>query len=244
MITIRLLAVTVCLTLFSAVYAQSDSIKPTCNLNAQMFEHLTKALLNSDLMMGVFERPDLRNSKNKHLKTGIIPEMEKDYLNNMLSSNLIKLTTQKIIKGDFDSIIFIKFPSFATSGPYKSNPVFQSGSVWVLLLEKAYNKDESAKMSWVGKLENKRLFNETTLFLEAFETYYALCLKWPANVAKSSAMMMVDEKMVNDLVSISKILEIQKKEKKIELLKLMIEKDECLSTCGKLLVDKILSRIN
>ena len=247
---IQLLAI--CLVLFcTKSIAQMDSVKQLlpCEItNEKIMDHLIKALLNEDMMIGVFEKRGLNNFRVCHLKSGIVPELDQNYLKNIISSNLIKLSTKTIIKGNFDSLIFIKIPSFAIaeqSNPYLSNPVFYSESIWILLLEKAFTKDGSSKMEWVGKLngESKNLFNETTVFLEAFETFYALCIKWPSEKVKPSEIISTNEEMVNDLTMIAKILEWKNKEREIEALKKAIEKNECMSTCGKMIAEKIVSSL-
>jgi len=243
--------VTICLVLFSVKsYAQVDSINHIpCPINKkQMIDHITKALLDPDIMIGVFEKYNF-NHKLKHLKSGDIPEMDKNYLHDMISFNLTKLGTQTAIKGDFDSLIFIKFPVYAISdgnNSFKSNPEFHMGSAWILLLERAFNNDGSPKMEWAGKLksENRKLFNETTVFLEAFETYYALCYKWPTDKSKSSDIIMTDEGMVEDLIAISKILELKNKDKKIESFKSMLEKNAFSSECSRKIVEKILPSLS
>jgi len=226
-------------------YAQSDTVNQLpCQIKEnQMINHLAKALLDPDMMIGVFEYPGF-GTKLRHLKNDIIPESDKEYIRYMNSANLMKLNTQAAIKGNFDSLIFIKYPVFANTknnNPYQSNPEFHSGSIWVLLLEKGFDKNGSAKADWITKLseQSPKLFNETTMFLNAFETYYGLCYKWHNDQIKPE-FILIDENNIADLTTIAHVLEIRKKERRTEALENMLEKNECLSGCGRLIIGKIL----
>ena len=128
-----LLAITFSITLFCIINAQTDSIKqlPCLIKEKQMINHITKALLDSDIMIGVFDKYSFKH-RLQHFRSGEIPEIDKNYLMYMTSANLIKLGTHTIIKGDFDSLIFIKYPAFSFEhSPLNSNPVFHMGSSWL-----------------------------------------------------------------------------------------------------------------
>jgi hypothetical protein len=212
-----------------------------CKINSKMADHLAKALLDPDMMIGVFEKFQIGH-RLIHLKSGIIPEMDKNYLEDVIPLALIKLGTQTVIKGDFDSLIFIKYPItvYDKKNDFKNNPKINLGTTWLLLLEKAFTNSGTAKADWAGKLnsKNRKIYNEKTIFLNAFDTNYGLCYKW-SNEAKPSELILVDENFINDLVSISGILELKKKEREIELLK-KLEENECSSECGKLMMKKII----
>jgi len=212
-----------------------------CSLNAKIADHIVKALLDPDNMIGVFEKFQIGH-RLVHLKSGMIPEMDKNYLENMISTALIKLGTQTIIKGDFDSLVFIKYPvvAYDKKNDFKYNPQIYSGSSWLLLMEKSFTNSGTAKADWAEKLNSKsrKIFNEKTIFLNAFDTNYAVCYKWPLDPEKPSELQLIDENFVNDLISIARILELKKKDREIELLK-KLEENICSSECGKLIMKKI-----
>lgn len=226
-----------------SMVAQTTNIDTVCNLTNQLVDNLTKALLRNNMCIGVFEIPS--SIKLNHLKSGILPEGQKDYLSLMISENLLKLNTYKVIKGEFDSCIFIKYPKYSLNEEVsRSNPIFYSGSKWLLFLEKSIEKGES-KMSWTAELykKDRKVFNESTLFLNAFEYNYGICLKWPDNKTIDANTQVVNENLIFDLQQIAETLAIKDTDKKTKKLQ-QISEDEIKNVCSKEIIQKILYQLN
>ena len=144
--------------LSTAVFSQASV------LDSITIKELARALVEPNYIIGVYKCPDdtdpLRMTDNN-----IIPELDTDYINEVIQLNIIKLDRNERIKGTTDSLIFVPIPE--VSG-HSDPPTFFSipGSKWLLLLKPVFI-DGTAVVLWLpnkSEQDNKNYINSTTLF--------------------------------------------------------------------------------
>jgi hypothetical protein len=188
---------------FAKAYTQKISLDQD-PIDTNIVKAFAFAIRNPNVMIGVFEIPKLGAPLSK-LKSGIIPETQAGYFDLITKYDFIKLNLITSIRGNFDSIVFLKRSDINLS-PDQNDPPQQiftySGTKWLIIVKSIYHsKDESnvKLISEIMRLRTHTVFNEATLFQFSESSYGALCLEWPNDFEKSLDVKMTSDKLINDL---------------------------------------------
>src|SRR5688572_27773770 len=95
--------------MFSFVYSDIKSQEHSNDVfdKGKAEKIFTSILAKQDVLIGIFEVPKIED-KPTALKSGILPEVQSNYLEVVRSFKLIKLRLISSLKGDFDNVIFLK----------------------------------------------------------------------------------------------------------------------------------------
>ncbi len=141
---------------------------------------LAKILLDSTVSIGIFEAPGMRTLPRK-LRNGLLPELENNYLEAVLGNALIKLNTVSVLRGNFDSMIYLQTPTLNSDGDEPMQFLPYPDTRWLLFLKSPYNVNGKPTEKWVSSLEKAKAqnyLNPNTVYEVADEFHNNLIIKW------------------------------------------------------------------
>jgi len=214
----------------------TSSLENNNLLHETCLKHISQAILDDAISIGVFEKPPTDDNEKRiiPLKSGVTPEMEKDFFDLQNRFSFTKVNLIQSIKGNFDRVIFIPVgkQNVGFSDPYSQPNIhatpFYSDSKWILFLKAGFDDNNKPLNGWVHQLTeagDSSYINKHTVFLEQYETFGALNLHWPEEYAPPAYLQKVPEEFINVLKDINnKINKTKnKQEKQTEITELLIQ---------------------
>jgi hypothetical protein len=198
----RILAVVIIIINFYPTQGQNKT-----PIDSNMVAYFAEQMLDPNVMIGAFEDPDFRQ-RPWHLKSGVLPQYDDNYLEVNILYSLIKLNTLSTIKGSFDSIVFIEqpFPNIDEEKPlqFYSYP----GCKWILCMKSCYTP-QGQPNKWLKKvksLPNVKFLNKETAFYIADEFQGNINLVWNTGYEPGPSFQYASEALIRDLQLLQKTI--------------------------------------
>jgi hypothetical protein len=141
---------------------------------------IAKQMMDSSMRMGTFEAAGIK-SRVRTFKNKVLPEIENNYLDVVISNRLTKMNSLQIFRGVFDSMIFVQLPTFSTDAEEPMQFYPYPDTKWLLFLKSPYKADGTPSENWVRgieKLKADKFLNSKTVFAVANEYHGSEILEW------------------------------------------------------------------
>ena len=210
-----------------------------------------KALMDSSLSIGLFHVPNPLKEEPKKMKSGLIPEYQESFMHLMIGQNLKILYTTKVIKGEFDNIIFMEGYSFSVHENEEILPaefIPYPASDWLLVLKKGFTTDGKPLMDWIKRQpepdSTKAFLNYNTAYGLKEDPFSSICMKWPAEAPAIEYMTNGTPELVDDLIKLKKIIEKLPSNRKDPECRIILEKaiKHIKDPIGKAIAEEVLKK--
>jgi hypothetical protein len=178
------------------------------DIDSTEMRFLAEYIQNPDISIGIFDLPG-EMDPIRTLANGRYPETDDAYLELAINMSIMKFNTIDPIKGQFDSMIFLKMPILHSEHDADLTFYPFPSTRWLLFVKKGITKSASGQTEvngWVNNLKNDvstySFLTDKTAFLFASAYYGNYSLKWNSTEDMPNGIVKVDEKFVSDLKAI------------------------------------------
>ncbi|MCK4794958.1 MAG: hypothetical protein KAV87_65115 [Desulfobacteraceae bacterium] len=173
------------------------------------------------------------------LENGIVPEMQSNYSKAVVALSLAKLSVTEKLRGDMDSVVFVRNVPAMVEGTFPNPFISEPGSRWVLFLESPFDSshpDYGMIMEKYEASDAESFLSPRNLFTIYGRGYGAVCIVWP-DTGEYKPGLVASPSFIEDLKLILERLENLSKKKDLEPEEQFLEKlkDEY----GRLLYEKV-----
>jgi len=166
---------------------------------------VARQLIDTTVMIGVFEVPDF-STNPRTLKNGVLPEIEEGYLDVIIQSGIQKLNLEQPIRGNFDSLVYVKSPEFETHSDFPLRFLPFTATRWLLFMHSGYDRDGKPSADWLKKIDQPKYINTQTAF-EVTDYYQGIfCIKWNKDFEKPEELQLYTAQFIKDISVLSQAL--------------------------------------
>jgi hypothetical protein len=196
------------------VYAGKPDGGASPYFDSRTVKMFARALLDSNLSIGLFHVPNPLKEEPRKMKSGEIPEYEESFMHLMIGQNLKILYTSKVVKGEFDNIIFMEGYSFSVRENEEILPaefIPYPASDWLLVLRKGFSPEGKPLLDWIKRQpepdSTKSFLNYFTAYGLKEDPFSSICVKWPAEAPSIEYMTNGSQDLLEDLIKLKKTID-------------------------------------
>ena len=171
-------------------------------IDTEQARYIALMLMDTSLVIGEFESPEITAPVHSLRSTGVIPEAEPAYMNVMMSHMLTSFYTLHMLQGEVDSAIFLPMPVFDFHEETALQIMNYPGTHWVLFLHHAVDAEGNPKSDWVRTLkkEDVQMFINRQTAFDFYNTHAGnICTQWLLNFTPSESFQSEKGDVVFDL---------------------------------------------
>jgi hypothetical protein len=166
---------------------------------------VARQLVDTTLLIGVFEVPDFTTNP-RYLKNGVLPEIEEGYLEVIIKSGVQKLNLEQSIRGNFDSMAFVKAPEFQTHNEFPLRFLPFTATRWLLFMRSGYDSEGKPSQDWLKSIDQPKYINRETAF-EVTDNYQGIfCMGWNKEFEKPQELQLYSAEFIKDISSMTQLL--------------------------------------
>jgi hypothetical protein len=167
---------------------------------------LADKIKDPDFVIGVYNVPTGKDPMRKVSATNDYPESDTNYISLAIDMTLMKLNSVQQLKGETDSVVFVKMPFGGISEEVPITFYSFPGTEWLMVLQRGISTDKAEKRGWLKEIKNLDRYkwvNEQTAFIaDPYNGNFSL--KWNDNFERPQGVIRIDQMILSDVRLICK----------------------------------------